>query len=127
MRKTSRVKKSGGGMKKRFILSLLSLGVFGFLLIVLQYKVTEVSLQIPVYEEKYLELKQQKENLEFALRSLKNPKRLFEKKDESSLASLTFPQASQVVCVSLSKSALLKDAENAKNTTLNLPLAKVFP
>lgn len=67
-------------MKKRFILSLLSLGLFGFLLIVLQYKVTEVSLQIPVYEEKYLELKQQKENLEFALRSLKNPKRLFEKK-----------------------------------------------
>jgi hypothetical protein len=114
-------------MKKRFILSLLSLGILGFLLIVLQYKVTEVSLQIPVFEEKYLELKQQKENLELSLRTLKNPKRLFEEKDLKNMSSLNFPKASQVICVNLSKSQVLKDAENAKNSTLNLPLAKVFP
>lgn len=114
-------------MKKSFIFSLLSLGVLGFLLIVLQYKVTEVSLQIPVFEEKYLELKEQKESLELSLRSLKNPTRLFEEKDLKQMSSLTFPRSSQIICVSLSKASVLKEAENAKNNTLNLPLAKVFP
>lgn len=114
-------------MKKHFTISLLSLALFGFLLIVLQYKVTEISLQIPVFEEKYLELKQQRENLELSLRSLKNPKRLFEEKEQKQLANMAFPKSHQIVSVIVSKHELLKDAENAKNTGLNLPIAKVFP
>lgn len=114
-------------MKKRFIFSLLALGVLGFSLIILQYKVTAMALQIPVYEEKYLELKQQKENLELSLQGLKNPKKLFEEKDLKNMSSLAFPHQSQVICVYVSHADLLKEAEHATTTGLNLPLAKVFP
>lgn len=114
-------------MKKQFIFTLLSLGFLAFVLIMLQYKVTEVSLQIPLYEEKYLELKQQKENLELSLQALKNPKKLFEEKDLKNMSSLSFPHKTQVICVQVSQVDLLKDAEHAKNTALNLPLAKLLP
>ena len=68
--------------KKRLGLSLGLLACAGFFLIILQYKVTELSLKVPPIEENYHQLKQQLEGLELQVRSLKNPKRLFEQKEK---------------------------------------------
>ena len=113
--------------KKQLGLCLALSAVFGFCVIMLQYKLTQVSLQIPSYEETYSQLKESKEKLELEIRLMKNPQRLFEQKTSLHLAHLNFPSAHNKIAVSMSQTKPQTILDETKNSALNLPLAKVFP
>jgi hypothetical protein len=113
--------------KKYLSFSLLLLAVCGFFIISLQYKVTELSLDVPYLEETYHQKKQQISKLELDLRLLKNPKTLFEYQSSQKHMALVFPKSQDVLALNIDKLSPLVEAVPTKNTSLNLPLAKVFP
>ena len=113
--------------KKRLILSLTLMATAGFMMIMLQHHITQVSLQIPAMEENYYQLKQQLDSLEFQVRTLKNPKRLFEEKEKLSVNRLSFPKQDQVIALTLDKVIPVSATETTKSSRPYLPLAKVFP
>jgi hypothetical protein len=113
--------------KKALSFSLTLMALAGFSLIVLQHDITQVSMQIPKMEESKQLLEQQIENLEIRVRSLKNPKRLFEEKEKQALNKLTFPHHEKVLALSLDKVIIKPTIEETKSLAPHLPLAKVFP
>lgn len=113
--------------KKQMGLSLACFAVFGFILISLQYKVTELSLKIPALEEAYHQKKQLVQAKELQARQLKNPKILFEKQQKDAVCKLVFPKYSDVYAIDLSSTAKTQPSEKVLSSTPNLPIAKVFP
>jgi hypothetical protein len=112
--------------KKAGFFSLIGLSVLGFVLIVLQYKVTELSLEIPHLEEAYHAKKQMIEKLELDLRMLKSPKNLLEARQIAKNHRLVFPSQTQVLAVTYQSQKTTSKNDDVK-TSINLPLAKVFP
>ena len=113
-------------MNKKFsLLCLICLAVSGFAILGLQYKVTELSLELPKYEEAFLQKKQMLEKAELELRMLKNPKSLFDE-NQIALTHLVFPKNKDVIALK-SYSAPLDKQHDAKSSSVYLPLAKVFP
>lgn len=101
----------------------------GFSLIILEYKLTSLSLAIPSLEEAYFSSKQSKEKLEFELKALKNPAWLLEKKQDVYALNLAFPKQEKIMAVDLKKSekACVSDDVKTSQSSYHLPIAKVFP
>jgi hypothetical protein len=109
------------------IISLACLACLGFTLISLQYKVTELCLQIPALEEVYYQKKQKLEDLELACRMLKNPKTLFESHALLKTTALVFPKQGQIMALVWRQEPQVFPSQDAKLYLRNLPIAKVFP
>lgn len=101
----------------------------GFSLIVLEYKLTSLSLSIPSLEEAYFSAKQSQEKLEVELKALKNPSWLLEKKQELMASNLAFPKQEKIIAVDVKHAPKnqLVDESKSSTATYHLPIAKVFP
>jgi len=111
---------------KPLFIMLICLALAGFSILGLQYKVTELSLELPKAEEAYLQKKQMLEKLDLELRMLKNPRALFDN-NHLSLAHLVFPKEGHVIALKTVSLSQEPKHEMAKSGAMYLPLAKVFP
>lgn len=116
-------------IKTRWALSLCMIVAGGFSLIVLEYKLTTLSLKVPSLEESYFSSRQHVEKLELDLRVIKNPRALIERKDLAVCSSLYFPKQDEVMALR-TKSEIghpKEDKDKSSGRSYHLPLAKVFP
>jgi hypothetical protein len=116
-------------MKSKMPYLILAVLLSGFSLIVLEYKLTSLSLKIPSLEEGYVSTSALVEKLELDVKSLKNPRRLLEKKEAVLASKFAFPQKDQQIAVEFDHKQELNASVkgSSKTHSYHLPIAKVFP